>query len=490
MSGGTIDLGTLPVPPRRTAGSVLRALPAAPVASLVTGVLCVALVTVPDLHVDGWRWILVGLVATACTLLALPLHRAAVAELLARRLLPAGLASVTVVACAAGAVVAVTQDRTTTPALTAVAVSTLTVTALWLRGGVSFLDAPAWYGPAALGAALTAGLAWGLVQDVGAGRDAALAVLVGAAPAAQLVAGPLALVAARRRGTGAGYTLPDQQAVLATPLVDTIALDLAGTVTTGDLTVVSVDPVEPDHDRNLRWFAGALEHASEHRIGRAIAGLSARGRLSNVEQQPGTGISGSVDRHPVRVGAPDWLGIAAEPGLWTTVGVEVDARVLGTITVAEHVRPDAAEGVAALRALGLDVVLLSPERPDRTAEVARQSGISTVHAGLDDAGRDAVLESLAADGRRLAVAGLPSQRALVDVEDLGVRDHAVTRVAAALTASRQAVATGRRARRLALLLGGIGIGLGASGAVPPWAAAIVATITTVVAGAVGARRPA
>ena len=53
-----------------------------------------------------------------------------------------------------------------------------------------------------------------------------------------------------------------------------VVLDKDGTITTGELSVISVDPVDPDHGRNMRWFAGALERASEHPIARAVAVLA------------------------------------------------------------------------------------------------------------------------------------------------------------------------------------------------------------------------
>lgn len=477
MTDRAMDLGTLPVPPRRTAGTVLRSLPAAPTGCLLATAAAVTLVAVPSLHVDGWRLVLLGIVALAATVLSWPVHHATITSLGSARLGPELLGTVAVLASGLAAFDAVLRDRTSATAVTAVVVALMTVTAVWVRGNTRFLDSPAWFSVAAIGAAAVAGIAWWLARDADAGRDAATAVLVAASPGALVAAGPLALAATRRQVRDDGVSLSDTEAVLAVEDVDTVVLDKDGTITTGDLTVVAVDPVEPDHDRNLRWFAGALEHASDHRIGRAIASLAGRGRLSQVEQRPGQGITGSVDRHPVRIGDPTWLGIQTLPQLWTTVGVEVDSRVLGTITVADDVRDDAADGVRALKALGLDVVLVSHDRADRTHEVATRADIEQVHAELSGSAADHVVDALVADGHRVAVAGTTAGAAVLDVDDLGLADRAVARLARAVSAARAATSRGRLARRVALVLGGIGVGIGASGLLLPWMAAVVAGVT-------------
>lgn len=186
----------------------------------------------------------------------------------------------------------------------------------------------------------------------------------------------------RRRAADAGIdfaNVPPAQVAA----VSAVSLDLS-TLTSGELKVTSVDPIDPEHERNLRWFAGALGHAAHDPVGRAVAKLSTRGRLTNVREVPGAGISGSVDRHPVRIGAPDWIETTPlDPDTdtdaddaATTVSVEVDERALGKITLREVLRDDAAAGVAALGNLGVAATVRPGVRPAVTRRLAAEVGLA------------------------------------------------------------------------------------------------------------------
>lgn len=440
----------------------------------------VAVVTVPVLDGVVWSWVGAGLAVVSALVIALPSHREALDGLRSGRVGAETLGSLGVVAAAGATVAAALSDRPVEVAVAATVPVALMLTATALTGGVRFLPSPAWFAPVVIVLALAAGAVWFMLDDGVKATAVVVSVLAAAGPAAKVLASPLSLVVARQRLRGFGIALSDADAVVAVERVRAVVLEKDGTVTTGRLRVVSVDPIEPDHDRNLRWFAGALEHASDHRIGQAISTLAMTGRLSHVEQLPGRGIRGSVDRHPVRVGAPDWLGMDVPDGLWTTVGVEVDARALGTITVADDVRADAADGVTALRRLGLDVTLLSSDRPDRTLDVANQVGIDDAHPSLDPAARSRVLDDVAgraADGRdgAVLVAGCaPTSPACLDVVRLGLDDLDVSRVARAVEAARSTTHRARRARAVALGLGLLGAAAATTGFLAPWGAAVVA----------------
>ena len=142
--------------------------------------------------------------------------------------------------------------------------------------------------------------------------------------------------------------------------VDTVVFDPVGTLTAGELRVVAVEPLDPAHDRNLRWFAGALQHNADDPIAKAISRLAGRGRVTDFQHVPGVGTAGSVDRHPVRVGRLEWIGVdAPEDGWGSTVAVEVDGRAMGRITVADTIRPEAAPTTAAMTESGLRVIVLA-----------------------------------------------------------------------------------------------------------------------------------
>ncbi|WP_418060256.1 HAD family hydrolase [Pimelobacter simplex] len=291
-------------------------------------------------------------------------------------------------------------------------------------------------------------------------------VLVAALPGVFAYAAPVTLWIVRARARGAGVFLDDRRALTIGPRIDTVLLDRWGTVTTGQLRVVAIDPVEPDHERNLRWFAGALGHAADDPVGRAIARLSSRGKLSQVQQHHGGGLSGSVDRHPVRLGSPEWLGMEARNGIGVTVGVQVDARPIGYITVADEVRPHAADDVTRLRAAQVEPILVSEDTEGNTRQLADACGITQWYAATPADQRERLVDEHRRRGRVVAVASptpVPSADLILsDVESTeGIRllDLDVGRVATALALTRSAARATVRSRRTGILLGLVGIGL-------------------------------
>jgi P-type E1-E2 ATPase len=218
--------------------------------------------------------------------------------------------------------------------------------------------------------------------------------------AAQVMPG----LAGVRRARGEGIHL----AADALPIVarlDTVVLDKDGTVTTGALRVISVDPLDPRDDQNLRWFAGALTHAADDRIGRAVARLATRGKLTNVEVIAGQGVRGSVDRHPVRVGEPQWVGVGAAAGIGHCVGVEVDGRPFGSITVGDAIRARAHEDIELLRSLGVEPILASTDSDANTRHVGAEVGISRVLGFADPAMMAAEVTQLRGQGRTVGYVG-------------------------------------------------------------------------------------
>jgi cation transport ATPase len=188
---------------------------------------------------------------------------------------------------------------------------------------------------------------------------------------------------------------------------DAVVAEAGGFATDGELQVVAVEPVEPDHDRNLRWFAGALEHQGEGPVSRAISRLAGSGRVTDVRRVPGAGIEGSVDRHPVRVGDPRWLGVAAPTATrgGRTVAVEVDGRMLGSITVADRVRPEATGALTRLTADGWTTTMVSSAGEVEAQRLAAETG-GDVRAVADADGRRALVAELAGAGRSVVwVAG-------------------------------------------------------------------------------------
>ncbi|GGZ64447.1 hypothetical protein GCM10010371_25040 [Streptomyces subrutilus] len=162
--------------------------------------------------------------------------------------------------------------------------------------------------PVVIGLALaTLGFWLGSGAGLTAAFTAAVAVLIIACPCALGLATPTALMVGTGRGAQLGILIKGPEVLETTRKVDTIVLDKTGTVTTGRMTLLAVHTAEDTDEAEVLRLAGALEHASEHPIARAVAaGAAARvGTLPTPEDfanLPGLGVQGIVDGHAVLVG--------------------------------------------------------------------------------------------------------------------------------------------------------------------------------------------
>jgi P-type Cu+ transporter len=252
----------------------------------------------------------------------------------------------------------------------------------------------------------------------------AVAVLIIACPCALGLATPTALLVGTGRGAQLGILIKGPEVLESTRRVDTIVLDKTGTVTTGRMQVRDVI-VAGDGDRaELLRLAGALEHASEHPIARAIASAAEGegGALPGVESfrnREGLGVEGVVDGHAVLAGRPsllaDWaIHLPAELEAarseaqargQTVIAVAWDGAARGVIVVADSVKPTSAAAVSELTALGLRPVLLTGDNAATAAAVAAEVGIAEVIADVLPADKASVIRRLQDEGRVVAMVG-------------------------------------------------------------------------------------
>ncbi|MDH6226906.1 heavy metal translocating P-type ATPase [Streptomyces sp. MJP52] len=267
---------------------------------------------------------------------------------------------------------------------------------------------------------------WLLVDgDVTAAFTAAVAVLIIACPCALGLATPTALMVGTGRGAQLGILIKGPEVLESTRRVDTVVLDKTGTVTTGSTALHAVHAAEGVEERELLRLAGAVEHASEHPVARAIAaGAEERvGALPAVEEfagLPGRGVRGRVEGREVTVGrlmadgaAPELPPAlerareAAEGAGRTAVVVSWDGAPRGVLAVADTVRATSAEAVAELRRLGLRPVLLTGDNRRAAVSVARAVGIdeSDVVAEVLPEDKVEAVRRLRAEGRTVAMVG-------------------------------------------------------------------------------------
>jgi P-type Cu+ transporter len=273
-----------------------------------------------------------------------------------------------------------------------------------------------------LGTGLPAATAW----------SAAVAVLVVACPCALGLATPTALLAAVGRGAELGILVKSAQALESAGRIRAVVLDKTGTLTTGVMTVHDVvtgseeDTGPGEDEKQALLLAGAVEDASEHPIGQAIARLAAErlGSLPSVTgftALPGAGVQGSVEGRVVTVGSPRLfaeLSLEVSPSLRraadtaagagrTVVLVGWDGQARAALVVADRLKPHAAEAIARLRALRLRPMLLTGDNSRAALAVAAQLGIpaSDVFAEVRPEGKVEAIRRLQADGIPVCLVG-------------------------------------------------------------------------------------
>jgi Cu+-exporting ATPase len=319
-----------------------------------------------------------------------------------------------------------------------------------------------WFVPAVIVFAVLTLAVWLLIgQDVHDALTAAVAVLIVACPCALGLATPTALLVGTGRGAQLGVLLRGPEVLESTRAVDTIVLDKTGTLTRGELRLVSVT-ASGATEAEVRRLAGAAEDASEHPIGRAIAAGSSRyaaeptppvrsstgeapvDRHTSMNHHPpvedfaalpGLGARGVVEGHAVMIGRPSLLaehGMTLDPTLAaaveaaaeagdTPVAVGWDGAARGVLVVGDTLKDHAAEAVADLRRLGLEPVLLTGDHERAAHTVAAAVGIDTVVAGVLPEEKAAEIRRLQDAGRSVAMVGDGvNDAAALATADLGV----------------------------------------------------------------------
>jgi Cu+-exporting ATPase len=284
--------------------------------------------------------------------------------------------------------------------------------------------------PVVIGVAVLTALAWGLLGgDWAAATIHAVAVLVIACPCALGLATPATLMVGTGLAARRGILVRDAQALEAMRSVRIVAFDKTGTLTQGRPVLLAS---LPEHDTHVLAHAAALQAGSEHPLARAVQEAAhARGLAVPTAQalraHPGRGIEGVVDGRTWRLGSSRWLdelGVAQPPALQASARAHahdghslawlmVDEpggtlSVQGLLAFGDTVKPEAAQAVQALRALGVRSVMISGDQPGAAQAVARLVGVDEVHAEVLPADKARLVQALKAQlppGERVAMVG-------------------------------------------------------------------------------------
>jgi Cu+-exporting ATPase len=292
--------------------------------------------------------------------------------------------------------------------------------------------------PVVLAIAAVTFAAWAIAVDPSIALERAIAVLVIACPCALGLATPAAVAVGTARGAELGILFRSGSALERGAHIDIVALDKTGTLTANTPTVTRVVGHNRSGDEMLRLAASA-EQSSEHPIARAlVAGAShlALSPATDVVAEPGRGVTAIVDGHRVRVGSRDALALAgiepapldhAVPSGATICYVAIDDELAGVLAISDPPSPHAKPAIDALRAMGIEPVMITGDRDEVARALAREVGIERVHAGVAPTQKAAIVRSLR-EGRSTNRATDAHSRDVVDahVGATDARARAVT----------------------------------------------------------------
>ncbi|MCU0656061.1 MAG: heavy metal translocating P-type ATPase [Polyangiaceae bacterium] len=363
------------------------------------------------------------------------------------------------------------------------------------------------FAPVVLALALLAGLSWALLDPSPQGLSVALerfvSVLVIACPCALGLATPAAVAVGTGRGAELGILVRGGAALEAASRVSSVLLDKTGTLTSGKPTLALILPAPGvSEDQLLAWVA-SVEAPSEHPVARAIVeGASIRNirlqKIHSFEATAGSGVAATVEGEQVLAGTARWLQergvevgeqedeaarLAAQGH--TPVLVARGGRAVGVVAVADGEAPGAAGAIEALRALGVEVAMVTGDREGTARAVAARLRIDRVFAEVRPEQKAALVRQEQQRGHAVAMVGdgVNDAPALAAADvgvamgtgsdiaaasaDLTLLHGGITRLPAALALARATLRTIRQNLFWAFLYNLLGIPI-AAGLLAPW----------------------
>ena len=280
--------------------------------------------------------------------------------------------------------------------------------------------------PVVMSLAIATFVIWFVAADTAPlirGVSASVAVLIIACPCAMGLAVPTAVMVASGAGARRGILIKGGEALERTHKVDTVVLDKTGTLTKGRPALTDVEPVAGFDGRELLRLAASLERSSEHPLAAALVEGSMQQGLTlseaeSFESVTGRGVTGVVGGKRVAVGnaalvteagadvgqlADRVADLAARAK--TVMYVAVNGALAGFVAVSDPLKDTAAAAVASLRALDVDVVLVTGDVERTASAIAQQVGIERVVAGASPEGKVEEIRRLQARGRVVAMVG-------------------------------------------------------------------------------------
>jgi len=284
----------------------------------------------------------------------------------------------------------------------------------------------AWFVPVVIGISVFAFIIWATVGPeprLAHALIVAVAVLIIACPCALGLATPVSIMVGIGRGAGLGVLIKNAEALELMEKVDTLVVDKTGTLTDGRPSVTRVVPSAGFDKDDILRLAGGVERASEHPLARAIVGAAESAGLAlpdvrDFDSPVGKGAVGTIEHRRVVLGSADFMlsqGIDASSlassadelridGA-TAIFIGVDGQVAGIFAIADPVKDTTADALAALRAEGIEVVMLTGDNRVTAEAVGRRLGIDRVEADVLPDHKSDIVKQLRQEGRVVAMAG-------------------------------------------------------------------------------------
>ncbi|SMX43508.1 heavy metal translocating P-type ATPase [Octadecabacter ascidiaceicola] len=265
-----------------------------------------------------------------------------------------------------------------------------------------------WFVPAVMVIAAFTVVIWLVLGSLPQALVAGVSVLIIACPCAMGLATPTSIMVGTGRAAELGVLFRRGDALQALQGVDVVAFDKTGTLTIGAPVVVS----NTLRTQDLAAVAG-VEAASDHPLANAIVTLAGRHLplATEVETIPGHGVQGVVEGRRIVIGNAAmmaWEGVTAQadvPAGQTPVMVAIDGKFAGTLGLSDAPKPTSKATVQAMKARGLEVVMVSGDTQEAAGALGDDLGIDHVIAGVLPDGKVDAVKELQTGGRKVAFVG-------------------------------------------------------------------------------------
>lgn len=339
-------------------------------------------------------------------------------------------------------------------------------------------------------------LAWWLSKDPRRFAE----VLVVASPCPLILAAPVAMVSGMSRASRNGIVVKTGSVLEKLAGARTGAFDKTGTITNGHLTVAQILPAGTITKERLLHLAASAEQDSSHILARSLLAYASQHNISlaavsGLTEETGKGITAMIEDHQVKVGKRQFVAPQNQQAALdtTAIYVSVDGNYYGAIAFTDHVRPEAAQTMAKLKAAGVtNLIMLTGDQRAIAQQVAKAVGISTVKADLLPQDKIAALQSIPQsehpvfmvgdgvnDAPSLATAdvgiamGAHGSTAASETADVVILEDDLAKVAKAVTISQDTLRIAKQAVLIGIAICTVLMLIASTGVIPAFVGAML-----------------